>query len=247
MTDWYYEKDGAQAGPVPEAQISQLRASAAISDQTLVWRAGFSDWQPLGGVPEFESAEVAASQPAGDGLKLKRAAVKSTLEQVKSTQPSLAPENIWKDDFDQGPSQAEIDAFGQTFWRSFEFRFFIWSFGVAVLATIPMFLLKQHLFYLPLLVQAILSLFIAGLIFRIRTFQESIWWGIGGILIGITDLIFLILHWDRARHSFLLSVFGFGVFLGGVVGLSAASRAGLLEWWEYATNSAQLLWQLPVC
>jgi uncharacterized RDD family membrane protein YckC len=44
--NWYYVKQGEQAGPVDDAQLEQLRAGGAIQDDTLVWHEGLANWQP---------------------------------------------------------------------------------------------------------------------------------------------------------------------------------------------------------
>lgn len=44
---WYYVDAGQQAGPVSEEQLEALRASGKVTDDTLVWREGLAEWQPL--------------------------------------------------------------------------------------------------------------------------------------------------------------------------------------------------------
>lgn len=44
---WFYEKDGERKGPVEPAAISQLLAEAEITEESLVWKEGMSDWAPL--------------------------------------------------------------------------------------------------------------------------------------------------------------------------------------------------------
>jgi uncharacterized RDD family membrane protein YckC len=44
--NWYYVDQGAQAGPVQEAQLEQLHASGKIQADTLVWREGLANWIP---------------------------------------------------------------------------------------------------------------------------------------------------------------------------------------------------------
>jgi hypothetical protein len=45
--DWYYDAGGQQSGPVPESQLDELVRSGAVQHDTLVWRSGMPDWQPL--------------------------------------------------------------------------------------------------------------------------------------------------------------------------------------------------------
>jgi TM2 domain-containing membrane protein YozV len=46
---WYYlAGDGQQRGPVSKRQLLFMRQDGTVSDSTLIWREGLSDWQPLG-------------------------------------------------------------------------------------------------------------------------------------------------------------------------------------------------------
>lgn len=44
---WYYEIAGNRHGPVSDDQIQAIAAGGTLSVKTLVWRSGWSDWQPL--------------------------------------------------------------------------------------------------------------------------------------------------------------------------------------------------------
>lgn len=45
--DWFYSDNDKQAGPVSESQMDELLRSGIIGRDTLVWRSGMTDWQPL--------------------------------------------------------------------------------------------------------------------------------------------------------------------------------------------------------
>lgn len=45
--EWYYADGGSRMGPVDETGFEALRASGRIRPETLVWKAGMTDWQPL--------------------------------------------------------------------------------------------------------------------------------------------------------------------------------------------------------
>jgi hypothetical protein len=45
--DWFYVVDGQRQGPVPEAQLDEMLRSGAIAPDTLVWRDGLVNWQPV--------------------------------------------------------------------------------------------------------------------------------------------------------------------------------------------------------
>lgn len=62
--EWYYAKDGQQAGPVGADEIRNLKASGALSDSDLVWNESMTEWTPLGSVSEFSSSAPAAGAPA---------------------------------------------------------------------------------------------------------------------------------------------------------------------------------------
>jgi uncharacterized membrane protein len=59
--EWYYEKEGAQSGPVSEDELKRLIDSGDISSQNLVWKEGMSDWSPYETV--FSVATVAGNCP----------------------------------------------------------------------------------------------------------------------------------------------------------------------------------------
>lgn len=45
--NWFYAAGGQQQGPVDEAQLDALIASGQVKPDTLVWREGMANWQPL--------------------------------------------------------------------------------------------------------------------------------------------------------------------------------------------------------
>ncbi len=59
---WYISRDGFAKEPVTAGQIIDLCTSGSITDATLVWREGLSDWSPLGEVPELAQALRAFSR-----------------------------------------------------------------------------------------------------------------------------------------------------------------------------------------
>jgi hypothetical protein len=44
---WYYALGNERQGPVEDAELDRLIASGVVTNDTLVWRAGMADWQPL--------------------------------------------------------------------------------------------------------------------------------------------------------------------------------------------------------
>jgi len=72
--EWYYAREGAQAGPVTLPDLRQLFASGAMPMSTLVWRPGLDTWTEAAGVPEFAAATAGAAErdvpatPKAEGL-----------------------------------------------------------------------------------------------------------------------------------------------------------------------------------
>lgn len=44
---WYYALNGRRLGPVSNGDITRLLAQGTITNESLVWTAGFSDWLPI--------------------------------------------------------------------------------------------------------------------------------------------------------------------------------------------------------
>jgi hypothetical protein len=44
--NWYYARNGHQAGPVSESEIPSLINSGVVVASTLVWHEGMTDWLP---------------------------------------------------------------------------------------------------------------------------------------------------------------------------------------------------------
>ncbi len=64
--EWFYAVNGQQQGPITEAQLMELRRSGAINSETLVWREGMSDWQPVSAaLPAIAPPPIAAGATAG--------------------------------------------------------------------------------------------------------------------------------------------------------------------------------------
>lgn len=45
----------------------------------------------------------------------------------------------------------------------------------------------------------------------VRGFMESIAWGLGMLLLPFIGLVFLIVHWDKAKHPFLVTLSGLAI------------------------------------
>jgi hypothetical protein len=67
----------------------------------------------------------------------------------------------------------------------------------------------------------LILLFVGGLVFIIAAFRESILWGLAVLFLPFVSLIFLILHWQRAKDGFFIQIYGLLAVLLGVLALGA--------------------------
>ena len=44
---WYYALGNERQGPIDDAALDRLIATGVVTADTLVWKAGMADWQPL--------------------------------------------------------------------------------------------------------------------------------------------------------------------------------------------------------
>lgn len=47
MTQWFYGENGQQIGPLDDAQLNAAISEGRILPETLLWREGMTNWQPL--------------------------------------------------------------------------------------------------------------------------------------------------------------------------------------------------------
>ena len=64
-----------------------------------------------------------------------------------------------------------------------------------------------------LVVVGITVTLIGGVWFLVESFRESIWWGLGCLLINPIQFIFLFVHWDAAKKPFGVEVLGFAILM----------------------------------
>jgi uncharacterized protein (TIGR00266 family) len=69
MSTWYVAVDGKSIGPLSTDQLASALASGQYSRESLVWRDGFSDWQPASTVSELNSPAPAAAPPPVSGMQ----------------------------------------------------------------------------------------------------------------------------------------------------------------------------------
>ena len=61
--NWFYAKDGQQAGPVDDAELDRLVSTGDIANSTLVWHSGLPNWQPYASVQAGAGVGGVAVQP----------------------------------------------------------------------------------------------------------------------------------------------------------------------------------------
>lgn len=64
-------------------------------------------------------------------------------------------------------------------------------------------------------------LLLGSLTFLVVAFRESILWGLAVLFVSPCGLIFLILHWDRAKSSFFLQLCALAIIMFGAFALHA--------------------------
>jgi hypothetical protein len=74
----------------------------------------------------------------------------------------------------------------------------------------------------------ILLMLVGGLFFIIAAFRESLLWGLAVMFLPVVPLIFLIVHWHRAKGPFFIQLYGLAAVLIGV--FACAAR---LPWQHY--------------
>jgi hypothetical protein len=67
MPQWYYGSSAGQTGPVEEGELRALVASGGVGPETLVWRDGMKEWQPLQSMPELQGNFVNPYVAPGPG------------------------------------------------------------------------------------------------------------------------------------------------------------------------------------
>jgi hypothetical protein len=226
---WHYLRGEETVGPVSEGSLSTLIEDGTVQPDTYVWREGFADWQPAGDVESLVETFPAARP--GLALRGARQDFSRTEEEAREaiTVADLrAPLTAMAEAENAIP---EANAFGWLFFLSpLELRFFLFTGVLAGLATAGLHFYNPLYLALPLLGQGLLCGLFAGLLFRVRTFQTGIWWGVGGMVIGITDFIYPFLHWDRAKGPLLLGLASFGVLWAAFTLLAGAPLEVPTDW-----------------
>lgn len=65
---WYYAEEGRQKGPVSDAEFDQLLSNGKLLPDTLVWKDGMEDWQPMSAVSPPAAGVVTTDNPSAQYL-----------------------------------------------------------------------------------------------------------------------------------------------------------------------------------
>lgn len=66
--EWYAHLEGENRGPINSSKFMQMIDSGHVGVDTLVWRAGFEDWQPAGDSFPEKFGRGETQSPTGSGL-----------------------------------------------------------------------------------------------------------------------------------------------------------------------------------
>ena len=75
-----------------------------------------------------------------------------------------------------------------------------------------------------LVVGGIISV-IGTILLLIEAFKESVWWGIGSLLVSPVSLVFIFLHWEVGRKPFFIQLGGAALLFIGMFLLPEAEAA----------------------
>lgn len=53
-----------------------------------------------------------------------------------------------------------------------------------------------------------LIMLVGSIMFLVAAFGESLMWGIGSLCLPPVGLVFIVLHWDKAKKAFLVQLLG---------------------------------------
>jgi uncharacterized membrane protein HdeD (DUF308 family) len=70
---------------------------------------------------------------------------------------------------------------------------------------------------LILLVVGGIVMFVGGILLLVAAFKESVLWGLGSLLVPFVSLIFVFVHWDKAKKPFFVWLIGLAITIAGAV------------------------------
>lgn len=215
---WHYVNGEETVGPISQGTISTLIEEGTVQPDTYVWRDGFEDWKPANAVAELSPAFPA--RPSSLTLR-QRPNVYADKEVATGEDPGpITVDSLRKPLVAGTVASLEENDSGFGGWFLYvcplEQKVFLATAFLAALGTGGVYLFDPSLWFTPFLVQGLICFFFGALMFRIRAFQAGILWGLGGMIFGFIDLIFIFKYWEMARRPLYLQLVSAAV-LGAIV------------------------------
>jgi len=63
----------------------------------------------------------------------------------------------------------------------------------------------------------VIIMLIGGIMMLIEAFKEHVLWGLGWLLVPFVSLVFLIMHWAKAKKGFFIWLIGLPFYIIGMV------------------------------
>ncbi len=206
---WHYARGDEQAGPISGDELCTMISSGELDSEVLCWRSGLEEWVPANSLVELsmgsEKRETKLKLARRDAEPTANAESGSSRRRVPiDVQDMLADSNRVKGKRNKS-FLLEEEKLSE---RSFEFMFFCVCLLFAFFATGITLFVAPALMPVPSAGFGILCMAVGLVLFRVRTFQVNVWWGVGGLFLGISDLFFVCLHWERSWRPLLLLAIG---------------------------------------
>jgi hypothetical protein len=68
-----------------------------------------------------------------------------------------------------------------------------------------------------LVLVGLLLVIVGGLAFLLAAFREGVLWGLACLFVPFATLAFLVIHWQKAKDSFFLQLYGVAAIFGAVL------------------------------
>jgi glutaredoxin len=93
---------------------------------------------------------------------------------------------------------------------------------------------------IALLILGVLIAVIGAVMLIIAAFRENVWWGLAYLFVPMASLVFVCMHWSRAKTGFLVNLIGALVAVGGLAA-SPTVRAAITSGLNFPKEMRELL------
>lgn len=226
---WHYVRGEESVGPVSEENLATLIEEGSVRADTYVWREGFAEWKPLSEVAQWQDRMPSESR----GLALRATPRDFKHNSEDESMAAISVEDLRAPLVEMAEAENADPDVGWFSWLVFlsplEVKFFLATAMIAAGATVYCHFMEPMWVLAPFALQATLCMAFGGILFRRATWNVGFGWFIAGILTGVSDMVFLFLHWDHAKRPFLLSLAGIGVFVALIFLVPHATDLEALE------------------